>query len=335
MSINLCTEANELAHSVLFSIILITEIIVSIIAIALEIWIIFKTTIHILVHQNTRILIIVHQLWLIFHCISRIFAHIYVLMTYRKNYVDPCEYMTFPWECFMMRTPITLTLLLNAASIAAIVIERAIATYFSSRYEKFGKSVAVTLVIAQLAIAIGSFLFVVSNFKLFDSEKVVYCSSANERNALKSAIVFGFYMTIDFISALTFPILFFINKRSHRNKIHANLSHRYQIMENIHSLQTLSPMVAFHSLFLAFYLGALFMYFAVDFNFSHKQFAIYLEGVQQTPIYALTLPIALVWTEKYVRKTIQENRQKAMELRGNEAANHYFTIFEAPGGMNI
>ncbi|EJD74005.1 hypothetical protein LOAG_18620 [Loa loa] len=120
--------------------------------------------------------------------------------------------MSLPWECFMMRTPITLTLLLNAASTPAIVIERIVATHFSSRYEKFGKSIAVILVIGQLAIGVGSFLFIVSNFKIFDTEKVVYCSTANEGNALKSAIIFGFYMTIDMLSALSFPVLFYINK---------------------------------------------------------------------------------------------------------------------------
>ncbi|VIO89271.1 Uncharacterized protein BM_BM2805 [Brugia malayi] len=76
------------------------------------------------------------------------------------------------------------------------------------------------------------------------------------------------------------------------------------------------------------------MYFAIDFKFSPKQFAIYLESVQLTPLYALTLPIAIVWTEKHVRKTIQENCQKAIELTGSEAANHYFTIFETPKGKN-
>ncbi|VDP22664.1 unnamed protein product [Onchocerca flexuosa] len=50
----------------------------------------------------------------------------------------------------------------------------------------------------------------------------------------------------------------------------------------------------------------------------------YYCSVQQTPSYALTLPIAIVWTEKYVRKTTQKNRQKAIELKGVEAANHYF-----------
>ncbi|VDO70557.1 unnamed protein product [Onchocerca flexuosa] len=120
--------------------------------------------------------------------------------------------MALPWECFMMRTPITLTLFLNAASIPTIVIERVIATYFSSRYEKFGKSIAVILVIAQSATGIGSFLFIASDFELFDSEKTVYCSTANDGNATKSAVITGFYMTIDFISVLTFPILFFINK---------------------------------------------------------------------------------------------------------------------------
>ncbi|VDO51489.1 unnamed protein product [Onchocerca flexuosa] len=71
-------------------------------------------------------------------------------------------------------------------------------------------------------------------------------------------------------------------------------------------------------------MGALFLPFAVGFKFSHKQFAVYLESVQQTPIYALTLPIAIIWTEKCVRKSTQKNRQKAMELKGTEAANYYF-----------
>ncbi|VDO66699.1 unnamed protein product [Onchocerca flexuosa] len=120
--------------------------------------------------------------------------------------------MALPWECFMMRTPITLTLFLIAASIPTIVIERAIATYFSSRYEKFGKSIAVILVIAQFAIGIGSFLFVISNVKLFETAKAVYCSTTTDKNATKVTMITGFYMTIDFISVITFLILFFINK---------------------------------------------------------------------------------------------------------------------------
>ncbi|VDO50155.1 unnamed protein product [Onchocerca flexuosa] len=207
----------------------------------------------------------------------RIFAHTYVLLTYRNTYADQCEYMALPWECFLMRTPITSTLLLNATSIPTIVIERAIATYCSSRYEKFSKNIAVILVIAQSIIGIGNFLFLVSDFELFGSEKVVYCSSANDGNALKSAIIFGFYMIIDFISALTFPVLFFINKRFRRTKIHANLSQRYQITENMNSIQILSPMIAFHSILVTFYMGALFLPFAVGFKFSYKQFAVYLE----------------------------------------------------------
>ncbi|VDM09986.1 unnamed protein product [Wuchereria bancrofti] len=192
-------HANELAHNVALNIVLIIVIIISAIAVLVEIWIIFKTT-------N------LHQLWLILHCIARIFAHTYVLVAYHKTHVDPCGYMTLLWECFMMRTPISVTLFLNAASIPTVVIERAIATYFSSRYENFGKSIAVILIVIQLTIGIGSFLFISSNFKLFDSEKVVYCSTANKENALRSAAVLGFYATIDSISALTFPVLFCINK---------------------------------------------------------------------------------------------------------------------------
>ncbi|OZC05683.1 hypothetical protein X798_07342, partial [Onchocerca flexuosa] len=161
--------------------------------------------------------------------------------------------------------------------------ERAIATYFSSRYEKFGKSVVVILIIAQAAIAVGSCLYIYIDFKLFDSEKMVYCIATSNKDASKVAVMLGFYATTAFISALIFPILLYINKalyfltifQFHRSKVHISLSQRYQIMENINSLQTLTPMMAFYSLFLALYLGALFAYFALGSKFSLRN-TIYL-----------------------------------------------------------
>ncbi|KAM3728693.1 Serpentine receptor [Dirofilaria immitis] len=317
---DLCKDANEIAQSVLLKIIHITMIIISMAAIVTEVWVMFKTTNRILIHQNTRILIIVHQLWLILHCFTRIFAHTYMLIAYWKTYIDQCRYMMIPWECFMMRFPIVLTSLLNAISMPTIVIERAIATYFSSRYEKFGKNIAVILIIAQAVIGTGSSLYIHINSKISGSGKIVYCSGSSDKTAPKIAVILGFYAATAFISALTVP-------RFYRNKIHVNLSHRYQIMENINSLQTLTPMMAFYSLFLAIYLGALLMYFAFGLKSSLKN-VIYLECAQQTPIYALTLPFAIFWAEKYIRKTTNENRQKAIELKGTEAANHYFAIFE-------
>uniref|UniRef100_A0A8R1XPW8 G-protein coupled receptors family 1 profile domain-containing protein n=1 Tax=Onchocerca volvulus TaxID=6282 RepID=A0A8R1XPW8_ONCVO len=255
INMDLCKQASELAHNVIFKTILVAVIIISTIAIFLEIWIMVKTTNRILVHQNTRILIIMHQFWLIVHCITRIFAHTYVLVAHWKTYVDQCGYMMFPWECFMMQIPIILTAFLNATSIPSIVIERAIATYFSSRYEKFGKSIAVILIITQTVIAIGSLLYIFINLNLVDSEKITYCAAANYKDGSKVAVIFGIYAAI-------------------------------------------------------------------------------LTRVQQTPTYALTLPFAIFWTEKYVKRRTQENRQKAMKLTGTETANYYFTIFEAPAGKN-
>ncbi|OZC08023.1 hypothetical protein X798_05019 [Onchocerca flexuosa] len=112
----------------------------------------------------------------------------------------------------MMRIPVALTSLLNAISIPAIVIERAIATYFSSRYEKFGRSFAVILIIAQAIIGFGSLLYIVIDLKLSALEKIAYCSTVDGKNSLKIAIMLGFYATTAFISALTFPILLYINK---------------------------------------------------------------------------------------------------------------------------
>ncbi|VDN08614.1 unnamed protein product [Thelazia callipaeda] len=89
------------------------------------------------------------------------------------------------WECFLIRTLITLTIFLNAISIPAIVIERAIGTYFASKYEKIGKKVGFTLVIAQIIIASGSFFTVLRDEPL-STKKVPYCSSVNsEERSLK------------------------------------------------------------------------------------------------------------------------------------------------------
>nr|CDP90881.1 Bm6966, isoform c [Brugia malayi] len=324
-----CKQASELANSVAFNAIIIVGIIISATGFVVEIWVMLKITNRILLHQNTRILIITHQLWLILHCAARVFTYTYILVGYQKKHTDPCGYMMFPWECLMIRGPIILTSSLNVASVPAIVSERAIATFLSSKYENFGKTIAVVLIMAQTVIGIGCVLFLYGNFSLLKYGMMVYCARASNKASAKVIVVLSFQAAISFISALVLPLLFSINKRLHRNKIHVNLSHRYQIMENINSLQTLSPMVAFHALLLAVYMSAHCLYYT--FNSTFPKFslttAIYLECVQLTPLYALTLPIAIVWTEKYVRKTVQENRRKVIELTGSEVADHYF-IYE-------
>ncbi|VDN87105.1 unnamed protein product [Brugia pahangi] len=192
-----------------------------------------------------------------------------MLVRYQKKHTDPCGYMMFPWECLMIRGPIILTSSLNVASVPAIVSERAIATFFSSKYENFGKTIAVVLIMAQTVIGIGCVLFIYGNFSLLKYGMMVYCARASNKASAKVIVVLSFQAAISFISAL----------RLHRNKIHVNLSHRYQIMENINSLQTLLPMVAFHALLLAVYMSAHCLYYT--FNSTIPKFslttAIYLE----------------------------------------------------------
>ncbi|VIO89975.1 Uncharacterized protein BM_BM18094 [Brugia malayi] len=65
-----CKQASELANNIVYNAILIAAIITSATAIIVEIWVIFKTSNRILLHQNARILIITHQLWLILHCVA-------------------------------------------------------------------------------------------------------------------------------------------------------------------------------------------------------------------------------------------------------------------------
>ncbi|VDN85961.1 unnamed protein product, partial [Brugia pahangi] len=217
-----CKQASELANNIVYNAILIAVIITSATAIIVEIW----TTNRILLHQNARILIITHQLWLILHCATRIFAHTYVLLAYRRARVDnPCGYMLFVWECFMMRTPIVLSSSLNSASISSIVAERIIATFLSSKYEKFGKKMAVIF-------GIGAFAFMFGDFTLPYSKRVHHCPKAWPDRATRISMVLGLHALIDFISILVIPVLLY---RFHRNKIHVNLSDRYQITENINS----------------------------------------------------------------------------------------------------
>uniref|UniRef100_A0AAF5Q5R7 Uncharacterized protein n=1 Tax=Wuchereria bancrofti TaxID=6293 RepID=A0AAF5Q5R7_WUCBA len=84
-------------------------------------------------------------------------------------------------------------------------------------------------------------------------------------------------------------------------------------MENINSLRTLSPMMTFHSLFRGLYLVGVFMFFAFRLKSSVGN-AIHMEGSSTTN--------SIIRTDLTI--VVQENCRKAVELKGNEAANHYY-----------
>uniref|UniRef100_A0AAF5RUB7 G-protein coupled receptors family 1 profile domain-containing protein n=1 Tax=Wuchereria bancrofti TaxID=6293 RepID=A0AAF5RUB7_WUCBA len=326
-----CKQASELANSVVYNAILIVVIIISATAIIVEIWVMLKTTNRILLHQNARILIITHQLCLILHCVASVFANTYVLVTYQKHTDDPCGYVMFPWECLMMRAPLVLTVSLNVGSIPVIVTERAIATFLSSKYENFGKSIAVVLITAQAVIGIGNFSLVSNNFLSFKYEMMVHCARGTNKETTKVAVVFSFYAVTSFISALVLPFLFSINKRLHRNKIHVNLSHRYQIMENINSLQTLSPMVAFHALFLTVHMSALCVYYAFSSTFFKLSLrsAIYLEffqlNLETSPAYSLEHHSGSYF--KFTTILEFRDTKNKMRMRSKLSQNILFTVY--------
>ncbi|VDN07148.1 unnamed protein product [Thelazia callipaeda] len=219
-----CQEESELAHSQAFRNLLISIAVISALAVIAELWAIKGKTSQMLLHQNTRMLLIVHQIWLIIHCIARIIAYVYVMITYHKHTDNNCDHMMSLRECFMIRTLVTLTIFLNAISIPAIVIERAIATYFTSTYEKIGNKIGVTLVTAQV------------------------------------------FETI-------------LSDRIRRENTQLSLSQRYQIKENIMSIQTMLPLLAFQSLFLTIFLTAILLNYLLNFNLTTKRFAFYIEGL--------------------------------------------------------
>uniref|UniRef100_A0A915BX24 G-protein coupled receptors family 1 profile domain-containing protein n=2 Tax=Parascaris univalens TaxID=6257 RepID=A0A915BX24_PARUN len=334
-----CILGAELAHTITFNILLGVMSCLSSLAIIAEIYSMKRITMNITVHANTRILILAHQVVLILHCLARIHAHISDLCLFTRSYTNPCDYLSTATRCFFLRTPITWTFFMSACSVSGIIAERTIATFFSARYERMGKGVSVLLISAEILLTVLLFFFAVYDVNMLGSAKVVvYCSSLNGDNIKNSIGILSFLFGVDVASALLLPILLCINKRSRKNEIHANLSHRYQMSENIASIRTLLPLLFFHSTMYAIFIAAILIYFLTQQKWSHKGYAILLESVQLTPVYALLLPVMLRYTQRRVQKRQMETLNSAIGFTKKEATDLYFETFQRlpkPKGRDI
>uniref|UniRef100_A0A9J2PQ15 G-protein coupled receptors family 1 profile domain-containing protein n=2 Tax=Ascaris TaxID=6251 RepID=A0A9J2PQ15_ASCLU len=324
-----CILCAELAHTIGFNILLGVMSCISLLAIVAEIYSMKRTTINITVHSNTRILILAHQIVLILHCLARLHAHISDLYLFTRSYTNPCDYLSTATRCFFLRTPITWTFFMSACSVSGIVAERTIATFFSAKYERMGKSVSVLLISMEILVTSLLFFLVVYDVNMLGSTKVaVYCASLNEDNAKSSIGVLSFLFGVDVASAFLLPILLCINKKSRKNEIHTNLSHRYQMSENIASIRTLLPLLFFHSIVYAIFISAILIYFLTQQEWSQRAYAIFLESVQLSPVYALLLPVMLRYTQRRVQKRQMETLNSVMGFTKKEATDLYFETFQ-------
>ncbi|VDM37896.1 unnamed protein product [Toxocara canis] len=319
-----CATAYELSNNVAFEILLGALTCVSTVAIIVEAYSMKRTTMHMTVHANTRILILAHQVGLILHCLARIHAHIMDLYLFTRSLSNPCDYLSTATRCFFLRVPITLTFFLSVCSVGGIVAERTIATLFSAKYERMGKGVAIVLVTAEVVVSVVLLFCAVYDDNALGSTKTVYCATLNEDNSNRGVAILSVLFALDVASALLLPILLCINEKSRRNEVHANLSHRYQMSENIASIRTLLPLLIFHSTVFAVFIAALLTYFVTQPSSSHMIYAVFLESVQLTPVYALLLPAMLSYTQRRVQKRQIRTLNSAIGFSKKEATDLYF-----------
>ncbi|VDK32505.1 unnamed protein product [Anisakis simplex] len=53
-------------------------------------------------------------------------------------------------RCMILRTPVTFTFFWNACAVGGIAVERTVATFFSSKYERMGRGLAILIVITEV-----------------------------------------------------------------------------------------------------------------------------------------------------------------------------------------
>jgi hypothetical protein len=101
-------------------------------------------------HTNARILLFSHHIWVLLQCITNFFSEVYSLWSSSVKYEDSCDYLITATESFLIRGPVWFTMYGQVWALAAMAVERFVATIKYKDYEAKQTFLAIVLVPAQV-----------------------------------------------------------------------------------------------------------------------------------------------------------------------------------------
>lgn len=102
-------------------------------------------------HANAKILLVSHHIWTILHSVANLIVHTSTLIRLGLFLEHPCSYLMYMLESILFRGQMVLTMYGQIWALAAMAIERCIATAYYRKYENSNKVLGIALVAIEVS----------------------------------------------------------------------------------------------------------------------------------------------------------------------------------------
>uniref|UniRef100_A0A1I7SB89 G_PROTEIN_RECEP_F1_2 domain-containing protein n=2 Tax=Bursaphelenchus xylophilus TaxID=6326 RepID=A0A1I7SB89_BURXY len=276
-------------------------------------------------HFNFKLLL--YNIWLIvaYQVLFVIFSCCYMLV-HSTFWSYRCSNLFTVWQCFLIRGPVLWAIPAMTLAHAAALLERTLATRYSGDYEKRGKSVGITTMIAMWVVGavIDYNIFAVDN--MFG--KLAYCDATVSENQERVKKMLTCLLPIELLITAGDIGLWWINRRDQKQTIcytDYTLSKSFQQSENYLTSRLVLPISLVHSSFYMFYL-AVTSSFRSSFGYDSdpKAFMVGLSLVNG--ILTIGLAVCIITYLWCLRKMENDRRLRELEHGSKKNTEIYFKM---------
>ncbi|KAF8366570.1 hypothetical protein PRIPAC_84399 [Pristionchus pacificus] len=265
-------------------------------------------------HKGLVLLLRIHYFWTHYLCSCAIFdaaMEIYNSVAWDK----PEDLLNGAIICFIRKMPYGTTLCGESISLLLIVVERWQASVHVRIYEKSGLRMALQFSVVHLLYVIG---FFTGGTYLFDFDYYyAHCTTVTPTSEI--------FMSLSGLSIICIQIfaLVVFRKLLRRNKQfllrdNESLSERYQIKENIRTLNLLLPLVQTQFILNVFPVFMWLMYQSVPHGFDPRGYPIFEECINVVQLYGIVMPLLVVRSH---RKDQQRKRNELSTNRNSKESS--------------
>uniref|UniRef100_A0A914XDY1 Uncharacterized protein n=1 Tax=Plectus sambesii TaxID=2011161 RepID=A0A914XDY1_9BILA len=300
-----CDTANYLAHNTKLAVMLIIRLFVSVVGLILFALLFKVKGTNMAFHSNARVLFISHLIWTVLQAISNLLCHSFMLIRYTMKHENPCDFLLTATEASLAKGPSVFTVHGQVWSLAAMAIERCFATYKYRDYEKTMSVIGKLLTAAQWLMA-SLWMGISLSGADFDDFKAYPTISSSKTSSKISTLLF-ILAGVEITAFCIILGLLWYNCRKSRQIGGASLTEKYQISENIRTTKLMIPMVLTHFCFFMPTLIGLPVYMKfIDPTVDQRYYTVYMESINCSPFYCISLPIVLFWRRKVLRQNLQK-----------------------------
>lgn len=199
-----------------------------------------------------------------------------------------------------------------------LLLERVLATVFRQKYEGGYRIVTPFLIAIHIFLATVVLKLFYWNFE-YDEHRA-FCQAGNKNKLTASAIAHFTIIVTLLITKTGFVKLRHKNENLRREETESSLSNRYQLEENIRSIELMELFSTYDFFFCFFYGTTTIVVFLFSHLMSYPVYIAFVEGLIILPFYSIVVPVAMF--KKLQRKS--EKRARNLNKVMHMSHDHYF-----------